>query len=282
MGAVGGTALRLLSTTLYILCLLCGIVILGLYSYFLAAESTRHVSGPNWVRAVEGIAGIGVVYCLLAVVLTCCLGGFMIFAFLGIVFNVVLGAGFIAIAIMAKGSGSCDGFVKTPLGNGQAASHKGWDNATFNVSLGTACRLNKAVLAVAIIGAFLFFISAFVQLWLGRHHQREKRYGPSPANNYTRGNGIKFFKRRRGAKSAHAAATKDAETGLAPAPVMEHDATPDPRYNTPAMNAYTGNKYEPTQTHPTSDIPVAGGYHTAPTGSAVNPYGYDSRPAQRY
>lgn len=147
--------------------------------------------------------------------------------------------------------------------------------------------MNKVVLAVAIIGAFLFFISAFVQIWIGRHHQKQKRYGPSPANNYTRGNGIRFFRRRGGARSAHAAAAKDAEVGMISSGgvggVAAADSV-DPRYENPSTGTYVGNKYETGTngvghhnglTH-NSGIPTAGGYHTGPAGSAVNPYGYDN------
>jgi hypothetical protein len=49
---------------------------------------------------------------------------------------------------------------------------------TYQVSLRTACRLNKACFAVSVIGAFLFLITAAMQVALVRHHKKEKRYGP--------------------------------------------------------------------------------------------------------
>jgi len=282
--ALGGTALKLGQTFLYTLAFCCAVIILGLYSYFLATQSQHNVPIPQWEKAVEGISGAGVLYTIFAVILTCFLGGKPFFAFLAVVLDVLFTAGFIAIAVMTRHGSSCSNDqVQTPLGDGPRDSHKGRDGAIYTPSLATACRLNTVSMAVAIIGAFIFLISAFVQVFLGRHHQKQNRYGPSPANNYTKGNGIRFFKRRRGARSAHAAATKDAEAGTFGTGVVAADPT---HHNT---GSYVGNKYEaePAYTgHHTgvlnghnSTVPVAGGYHTGPAGSAVNPYGYDNKAA---
>src|SRR5436190_21048794 len=48
--------------------------------------------------------------------------------------------------------------------------------------------------------SFLFLLTLFCQLALGKQHQKDKRYGPSPANNYTAGSGGGSFwsLRRRG------------------------------------------------------------------------------------
>jgi hypothetical protein len=56
----------------------------GLFSYFLATTASHSVHGPNWVRAVEGISGAAVLYTIVAILLTCCLGGKPFFAFIGI------------------------------------------------------------------------------------------------------------------------------------------------------------------------------------------------------
>jgi hypothetical protein len=112
-----------------------------------------------------------------------------------------------------------------------------------------------------------------MQLFLGRHHQKEKKYGPSPKNNYTKGNGIKFFKRKNhNEHDVHNAAVKDAEAGVVGHNgVGHHDGVVETepyasRYETPAAAHHTG-------------VPTAGGYHTGGAGSAVNPYGYESKPA---
>jgi len=294
----GGATLKLFQTFLYTLCFCCAAIILGFYSYFMAIQADRNVTIPKWQQSVEGISGVGVLYTIFAVVLTCCLGGITFFAFLAIVLDVLLCAGFIAIAVMTRhGTETCSGsnHVNTPLGSGPANTKGSFgsngfgtgsgENVTYAVSLHTACLYNKACFAVALIGAFLFALSAIMQLWLGRHHKREKAFGPSPTNNYTKGSGGSWFKRRRGAKTTHDAYAKDAEaTGALGVPVAESRRSHETGYtNTTAGmtdGTYAGNKYETHQTHvPQAAIPTAGGYHTAPTGTAVNPYGYENRTA---
>jgi hypothetical protein len=295
--AFGGAALKILQTFFYALLFCCSGIILGIYSYFLAVQSNHHSGIPKWQKAVEGMSGIGVVYTIFAIVLTCCLGGKSLFAFLAIVLDILLCGGFIAIAVLTrKGTTSCTGNnVQSPLGNGPSNQHAGFgsggfgtgqnESITYSASYGFACRLNKACFAVAVIGAFLFLFSALTQLWLARHHQREKRYGPSPKNNYTSGSGGSWFKRRRAAK-ANKTAHKDAElgaiggAGLAAHHVQHADAirtSHETGYTgTTAGGTYAGEKYENTHapTHPV--IPTNGGYHTGPTGTSVNPYGYDN------
>ena len=51
--------------------------------------------------------------------------------------------------------------------------------------------------------SFFFIISALTEVLLARHRKKEKRFGPSPANNYTSGYGSKRrglfgFRRNRG------------------------------------------------------------------------------------
>jgi hypothetical protein len=116
------------------------------------------------------------------------------------------------------------------------------------------------------------------QLFIGKNHKREKKYGPSPANNYTSGSGTRWFRRNRGPRTTHDAYAKDAETGVvggglaAPA---ANDVRPshDTAYTGSTMgnnaNHLAGDKYAPP-------VPTHTGYHTAPTGTGVNPYGYDS------
>lgn len=241
------------------------------------------------------MSGIGVVYTIFAVILTCCLGGKTFFAFLAIVLDILLCGAFIAIAVLTReGAHSCSGTVNTPLGTGPANSRGSFgengfgtgsgENVTYAVSLRTACLYNKACFVVAIIGAFVFAIAALMQIWVGRNHQREKKFGPSPKNNYTAGSGSRWFKRRRGAKTTHDAYAKDAEAqgalGVAPAAVRPSQETgftgttaghADATY---ARDSYGGDKY-----HAPATVPTTGGYHTAPTGTGVNPYGYEQRTA---
>ncbi|KAK4935297.1 hypothetical protein LTR66_015474, partial [Elasticomyces elasticus] len=182
MGLLGGGFLRLLQTAIYVLCFCCAGLALGIYSYFLAVLSKHHLQIANWKRAVEGIAGVGTLFSIFAILLTCFLGGKPFFAFLAIVLDLCLVGAFIANAVMTRqGANSCSGNVNTPLGSGP-------DNGNvFGNKLGLACKLNTTVFAVSIIGALLFLIAALVQIFLVRHHKKDQRFGPSPQNNYTSG-----------------------------------------------------------------------------------------------
>jgi len=255
--------------------------VLGLYSYFLATERTHDVPIPAKHKAIEGIGGAGCLYTLIALVLTCFLGGFTLFAFIGIALDLLFMGAFIAVAIMTRdGASSCKkNPVKTPLGTGAPDSHVGTNGAVWTGTLYTICRLETVVFAVAIIGAFFFLLAALVQFWLGRRHQREKRYGPSPANGYTSGSGRRGFFRRKQHGVGSTRSRKSAEVGAIPAGGVGvghgHDHTTNGRhsYNTATTDSYVGNKYEETQYAPTH---TAGGYHTGPAGTGVNPYGYDN------
>jgi hypothetical protein len=229
---------------------------------FLSVLADRNLHIPQWEKAVEGISGAAVLYTIFATILTCCLGGVSFFAFLALVLDVLFCAGMIAIAVMTRdGADSCKGIVNTPLGTGPAKQDNGFgnDQSTYAVHLGLACRLNTAAFAVSIIAALLFICTAVMQIMLVRHHKKEKRYGPSPSNNYTSGYGKKKrfgFGRR---KDTTPTATKDTELGHVPPNGTAVPAHENGDYNTTAAPAHG--------TH--------GGYYTQPTGTAAsNPYGY--------
>jgi len=265
--ALGGTFLKLLQTILYAIEFCCAGIILGIYSYFLSVLADRDITISKEDQAIEGISGAAVLYTILAVLLTCCLGGKAFFAFLGIVLDILFAGGFVAIAVLAReGAHSCSGNVKTPIGNGPSNAKQGFGNqVTYAVSLGTACRLNSAAFAVAILGAVLFVLSALVQLFLARHHKKEKRFGPGPRNNYTRGSGMKFWQRRR-----RAPGLRDPEMA-GTVPVTGAGVAGGNHIRPSHDTAYTGstvaapNGYE-------SHKPLAGGYHTAPTGTYAAPH----------
>ena len=65
--------------------------------------------------------------------------------------------------------------------------------------------MEKACLAVSIIAIFFFIFSAIAEVFLARNHRREKRFGPSPHNNYTSGSGRKPESTRRSRFGAGAA-----------------------------------------------------------------------------
>jgi hypothetical protein len=279
--AFGGAALKLFQTVLYAIEFCCAGIVLGIYSYFLSVLADRDLTIYTWVKAVEGISGAAVLYTIFAVLLTCCLGGKAFFALIAIILDVLFCAAFIALAVLTRdGADNCRGNVQTPLGNGQSNSKQGFGSngpdqghqITYAVSLGTACRYNTACFAVSLIGAILFLFSALVQVALARHHKKEKRYGPSPSNNYTGGSGVKFWQRRR-KNNAVAGGLRDPEmAGSAAAPTSTltpgapHDVRPS--HDT----AYTGTTVSnPGQYE--SNKPLHGGYHTAPTGT-YNQTGY--------
>jgi len=280
--ALGGAALKLFQTILYAIEFCCAGIILGIYSYFLSVLADRDLPIYTWAKAVEGMSGAAVLYTIFAVLLTCFLGGKTFFALLAILLDLLFCAAFVAIAVLTRdGAHSCSGHVNTPLGNGQSNAKEGFRSngpdqghqVTYAVSLGTACRLNSASFAVAILGAVLFLLSALVQLALNRHHKKEKRYGPSPANGYTRGSGTKFWQRRRknhGLRDAEMAGAVPATGALAPGHTTHtthtaHDVRPS--HDT----AYTGSTAATHgATYENPHKPLAGGYHTAPAGTYNN------------
>ncbi|KAK7189223.1 hypothetical protein DPSP01_005387 [Paraphaeosphaeria sporulosa] len=262
--ALGGAALKLFQTILYAIEFCCAAIILGIYSYFLATLADRDLTIYTWAKAVEGMSGAAVLYTIFAVLLTCFLGGKSFFALIAILLDLAFCGAFIAIAVLTRdGAHSCSGFVRTPLGDGQSNDKQGFDDSngkqqyTYAVSLGTACRLNTACFAVAIAGALLFLISALVQIALARHHKKEKRFGPSPANNYTSGRGRGgFFGRRKNKTTGLRDPEVAAGTGtLAAGPA--HDVRPS--HDT----AYTGSTVAGAGPYE-HNKPLTGGYHTAP------------------
>ena len=108
-----------------------------------------------------------------------------------------------------------------------------------------------------------------MQVFLVRHHKKEKRYGPSPANNYTSGSGRRRFWKRKARGTP-----KDTELGTTGAGVPPTDIRPSHE------TGYTGSTVTApgaaTTTSPHKPEIAHHGYHTQPTGTAVNPYGYDN------
>ena len=245
MSLIKGGFQRLFQTFLYILLFCCAGIIIGVYSYFLSVQADRNAPIPTWQKAVEGISGAAVLYLIFAVVLTCCLGGISFFAFLALVLDVLFAAAMIAVAVLTRdGASSCTGDVQTPLGDGPADSNTGGfgnegfgtgqgENFTYSASLGSICRLNTAAFAVAILAAFLFLCTAVMQVMLVRHHKKEKRYGPSPSNNYTSGYGKRFFGRKKNANTQ-----KQAEMGAMGRPLHETGMTGTTVGGAGAANSY--------------------------------------------
>ena len=222
----------------------------------------RNLAIPTWEKAVEGISGAAVVYLIFAVCLTCCFGGISFLAFLAVALDILFAAGMIAIAVLTRdGADSCKGNVQTPLGNGPAKADNGFGqngfgtgddgNVTYAVHLGLACRLNTAAFAVSIIAALFFLVTAAMQVMLVRHHKKEKRFGPSPSNNYTSGYGKKRFGRNKNT------ANKDAEAASSGYPATDsHYSGTDNRVS--GETGYTGTT-------------AGGGYNTSHGGYYTQP-----------
>ncbi|KAM3535070.1 hypothetical protein MY4038_001646 [Beauveria bassiana] len=162
--------------------LLCAVIILGIYSYLLAALANHNLPTPTNVRAVEGVVGVAAAYALLGLLLLCCFAGRTLTSFVAMCFDFAFLAAYIFVAVANKnGAGSCTGEVTTVFGKGKAEDTLDAGGGFTKIpSYRTACKLETACLAIAIIAIFFYIFSIFVELALGRHHQREKRLANSP------------------------------------------------------------------------------------------------------
>ena len=133
---------RTVSTVLYAIEFLISILILGIFSYFLAVLARRdNAVIPQWQKAVEGLSGAAALFTLLAVIMTCFLGGITFFAFLAVLLDVLFCAAMIAIAIMTK--------------EGRRSCSSTGDNSPIGVGHATSCKLQNVVFAVSILGAYV-------------------------------------------------------------------------------------------------------------------------------
>ncbi|KAI9752727.1 MAG: hypothetical protein M1815_000294 [Lichina confinis] len=211
---IGGALLKTSQTLLRLVQLLGAILILAIYSYFLAVQAKYDLGQPNRVKAVEGIAGGAIIWAAFALLLTCFIGGLKGFGIPALILDLLFFGGFIAVTIMTRsGRHSCSGDVSTPLGSGNTDTGEfvSSPRSNYRPNLTRSCLLQKVVFAVAIILFVLFLVSAVVQILLVRHHKKEKRFGPSPANNYTKGSGARGLFRRKKRNTA----TSDAELATA-------------------------------------------------------------------
>ena len=109
-----------------------------------------------------------------------------------------------------------------------------------------------------------------MQFFVMRHHQKEKKYGPSPANNYTSGSGNRKFWKRKPKTTHDAYGYRDTEAVGATNGRTSHET------------GYTGTTMAQNDAYGTSQYKYENtghsGYHTGPTGTTVNPYGYNQQP----
>jgi hypothetical protein len=289
--ALGGAVLRLTQTALRVIQLLCGIVALAIFSYFLAVLSDHKLPIHTWVRAVEGMSGASVLYLLFAILLTIFLGGNIFICFIVVVLDICFVGCYAAVAYYNHGgAGSCQGNVDTVLGSGPSDSSApgygangfgfgfgGNQSATYAPNLRLACKLETAVFAVAIINVFLFLITAVLQVALVRHHKKEKRYGPSPANNYTYSGGrTPFWRRNRKVGNTRDAEMATAGAGaLRPSHETGYTGTTMDGPNGVAEPKYSQEGYGDTYAHDRTTGPY--------TATAHGAYGHDHRvPSTNY
>ncbi|KAH6686719.1 hypothetical protein F5X68DRAFT_207788 [Plectosphaerella plurivora] len=226
----------------------CCALILAIYCYFLATLSNHDLVISNHIRAVTGISGLGVLYTILGLGLLCCLAGHVITSAIAIFLDICFAAAFIYVAwVNRNGASSCTGYLDTPYGQGNANRIvNGNENAFTRLpSLRSACRMQSACFAVAIVAIFFFLFSILVEVFLVRNRKKERRFGPGPSNGYTSGSGKKgrgFFPWRR----------NKAERPLDTENNLPQHTTPDQMrnsYNTEATavhpdgTAATHNKY---------------------------------------
>jgi len=258
--AIGGVLLRFGQTGLRILEFGCAAIILGIYSYYLAVLSKHDITIPTWEKAVEGMSGAAVLYTIFGILFTLFLGGITVFAAIAVFLDICFVGCFAAIAYYTRhGANSCRGMVNTPLGTGLNNQ-----NAPGAGTWGYVCSLNTACFAVAICSIFLFLITAVVQMLLARHHKKEKRFGPSPSNNYTDGAARRPFWKR--APKNHS--TRDAEiaTGAGTVPVHQTGGF-RPSHDTHMTGSTMNNTNAPFASEPKYGQPGYGnaGYHNATT-----------------
>jgi type III secretory pathway component EscV len=152
----------------------CAVVVLAIFCYFLATLAGYNYRIGFWVKAVTGVSAAGIFYTFVALLFLCCAPGHPFPSILMILLDLGFLAGFLYVAIVNRGGGgSCVGEVKTAFGRGKADSNvldqdEDDKTSTLPLSLGLACRLQKACLAVSIIATYDFpsaFVSAFLTLW---------------------------------------------------------------------------------------------------------------------
>jgi hypothetical protein len=249
MGRAAGLSIKLLQFFFRLVEFGCAAVILGIFSYYLATLHNHSLPINDYIRSIEGISGVAVLYTGCAIILLWCLGGFAFFAFLAVLLDLAFIGGFIYVAYETRGgASSCTGIVNTPFGTGDVDTNNsvsdGSGGFTALPSLHTACRLQTAAFSVAIVAIIFFLISAVLEVAMWRHHKADKKYGPGPSNNYTTGSGssrLRFWQRRRRNNTMASAYEKPVNANALPA----HATPADVRTSYATDNTMVGAGPEP-------------------------------------
>ena len=166
MGSSSGLAgLKCLQWTLRGVQFCCSVIVLAVYSYYLATMSNHNMAIPTDVKAVEGIAALGTLYTALGLLLICCCSGYPAPSFVSMVLDIGLAAAYIYVAVANRAAtGSCNGpSVYTVYGLGDAAATPGGGDggmtglqqvtggATRLPTFQLACQLMMACLIVSCV-----------------------------------------------------------------------------------------------------------------------------------
>lgn len=251
-----GLALKSLQCFLRAVQFCCAALVLAIFSYFLAALQNHGLNTDYYARSVEGISGIAALYTLINLLLLCSLAGRTLFFLIAILMDLAFMGAFIYVAYATRsGVGGCSGTVDTIFGTGDANAGNTVPAPNGGVtalpSFKQACQLMAACCAVSIVAIVFFLLSFLNEFALLRHHRREQRFGPSPANNYTAGSTSRrrsFWNRkhRKGnaALAAGGLAAEKHHLDSIPADVRTSDNTDSTAIGTePAYNKYGTDGY---------------------------------------
>jgi hypothetical protein len=142
----------------------CSVVILAVYTYYLATMVNHSMNIPTSVKAVEGISAVGTLYTLVGILLVCCCAGHPAPSFISLVLDIALAGAYIYVAVANRdGAGSCTGSnVNTVYGSGDAgATPDGSSNGVTGVpgvsgvtqlpTFQLACQLEMACIIVSCV-----------------------------------------------------------------------------------------------------------------------------------
>ena len=151
-----GLALKGLQWFLRAIEFCCAALILGVFSYFLAALHNHSLNIDNYTRSIEGISGAAVLYTLIGLLLLCFVAGLTFFSVIAILLDLVFVGAFIYVAYETRnGDRSCSGTVTTVFGTGNANGDNtvpsGNGGSTALPSFKQACQLETACFSVAIV-----------------------------------------------------------------------------------------------------------------------------------
>jgi hypothetical protein len=160
MAKFGGVALKSVSLFLRVIEFCCAAIVIGIFSYFLATMTDHHIPIGARIKAVEGISGAAVLYTIFALLLVCCLGGIFFFSLLALILDIAFAGSFAYVAYVNRnGRHSCNGYVNTFFGSGFSSTSNNYTTpdggVTILPSFKTACKLETACFAVAIVAAYV-------------------------------------------------------------------------------------------------------------------------------